>query len=161
MIQLILRLFFLIKLTGDFTGYSRSAFPYLLAAKPDQNIFSTDSVPEGFTLSDPDHLNTFKIEALYLNWLRRQKKGLPPFVIINASPQHGVTRKKSQKSAKAKGKEKMEYVEVCSQDESVKENGGEDGEERDDDEVNQMLEEDKEEEEDEKDKDEEDEEEEE
>ena len=103
-------------ITGDFTGNSRAAFPYLLAAKPDQKIFSPDSVPKDFTLSDPDHLNAFKIEALYHHLLDRQKKGLSPFVVLNPGPLHGAFGKKAQKSGKAKGKQKILYVEVGSED---------------------------------------------
>ena len=46
----------LIQTTGDFTGSSRSSFPYSLAAKDDQIIFFPDCVPEGFRLSNPDHV---------------------------------------------------------------------------------------------------------
>ena len=63
---------FLIQMTGEFTGNSRAAFPYSLASKEDQTIFSPECVPEGFTLSDPDHLSGVKIVALYSHWWRRQ-----------------------------------------------------------------------------------------
>jgi hypothetical protein len=102
-------------MTGDFTGNSISLFPYLLAAKDDQKIYSEDCVPEGFVLSDPDHLKAFDIEALYSHMLGRQKKGLSPFIVLSASPQHVVIqKKKSQTSKKAgsKGKGKMRYVEI-------------------------------------------------
>ena len=114
---------FLIWILGDFTGYSRSAFPYLLASKDDQSIYSAESVPTGFVLGDPDHLNSFQINELYNHWLSRQNKCLPPFVVLNAGPLHQPSLKKSQKSDKAKGKGKMKYIEV---DESV-EDGDEDG----------------------------------
>lgn len=72
-------------------------------------------------MSDPDHLNADKIEQLYTHWLRRQTKGLKPFVVLNASPNLGGNAKKSQKSEKAKGKEKMRYEDVGSGDGSVQE----------------------------------------
>ena len=63
-------LFFLTKIIGEFTGSSRSAFPYGLAAKDSQDIFSTELVPpEGFCLGDPDHLNASDVNALYHHWL--------------------------------------------------------------------------------------------
>jgi hypothetical protein len=99
---------------GDFTGSSRSAFPYILAAKSDQTIFSPECVPDGFCLSDPDHLPTVKINLLYTHWLKRQDEGLAPLIILNASPLHEMS---IQKSKKSKGKAKMEYVDVTSDDE--------------------------------------------
>jgi hypothetical protein len=107
-------------MAGEFTGNSIDLFPYSLASKEDQTIYSTECVPDNFTLSDPDHLKTFQIEELYKHWLARQRKGLEPFVILNSSPQHGSSRK-SQKSAKAKGKKKMEYVEVDDEQEGKSE----------------------------------------
>src|ERR1700679_174722 len=112
----------LIQITGEFTKNKHAAFPYSLASKEDQTIFSQDSVPAGFTLSDPDHLPSFKIESLYIHLLARQKKKLSPFVILNASPQHQAS---ILKSAKSKGKRKMDYVEVHSDDDSVRSEGGE------------------------------------
>ena len=111
-------------------GYSRSAFPYLLASKDDQSIYSAESVPTGFVLGDPDHHNSFQINELYNHWLSRQNKCLP-LVVLNAGPLHQPSLKKSQKSDKAKGKGKMKYIEV---DESV-EDDDEDGDEDGDDEV--------------------------
>jgi hypothetical protein len=102
-------------------GSKISPFPYILASKDDQTIFSVQSVPKNFRLSDPDHLKTPKIEQLYTHWLRRQDKGLKPFVVLNASPNLGGNAKKSQKSEKAKGKGKMRYVDVGSDDGSVQE----------------------------------------
>jgi hypothetical protein len=96
---------------GDFVENSKAAFPFTLASKDDQTIFSLDSVPEDFTLSDPDHLNAFKIDLLYNHFLSRQRKGLPPFVVLNGGPLHGQSEK-SKKSEKAKGKRKAEYVDV-------------------------------------------------
>lgn len=109
--------FFLIWSIGDFTGYDKAAFPYLLAGEEGQKLFSPDCVPDGFILIDPDHLKAFEIDALYSHWLRRQSKGLSPFIILQSSPQHGVLRKKSEK---AKGKNKIDYVEVDMDDEEVK-----------------------------------------
>jgi hypothetical protein len=116
--------FFLRHILGDFTGYPRSSFPYMLASKDDQSIFSVDSVPDGFILIDPDHLNAFKINSLYNHWLTRQKKGLAPFVILEASPMHEPFRKKSKKTVKAKGKGKMKYVEVNSDEAEVEGSDG-------------------------------------
>jgi hypothetical protein len=99
----------LTKPIGDFTGYQKDAFPYIKAAKPDQRIYSPESVPEGFILSDPDHLKSFNIDALYSHWLKRQSKGLPPFVMV----------KSSQMSEKAKGKKKAVYVEIDDMDAEV------------------------------------------
>lgn len=127
----------LIKWIGEFTNSKIASFPYGLAAKVDQSIYSTDSVPEGFILSDPDHLTGFQIQALYGHWLKRQQKKLSPFVILNSSPQHhisyGKSSKAKEKSSKAKGKRKIDYMEVDSNDEEVKTDGGE--EEEDDVEV--------------------------
>jgi hypothetical protein len=92
---------------GDFVGSSKSAFPYILASKDDQMIFSVDSVPKDFCLSDPDHLNGYQIDSLYTHLLGRQRKGLAPFIVLKGSHQE-----KPQKSAKAKGKRKAEYVDV-------------------------------------------------
>jgi len=88
----------------------------MLASQDRQQIYSPVSVPDGFTLSDPDHLNAFKIEALYRHFLKRQSKGLTCFKILKSIPHHGVARKLSEK---AKGKKK-EYVEVYSDDDEVK-----------------------------------------
>lgn len=130
--------------TGDFTGSSTSAFPYALSAKNDQNIFLPDCVPEGVHLSDPDHLTTSQINLLYAHWLQRQYEGLPPLIILNASPLHGASMKKSEKS-KGKGKGKVGWVDVTtdgeeeeeeeSQDEQNEDGDGE--EEEDDDEGNE------------------------
>ena len=81
-----------------------------------QNIFSHKSVPEGFILSDPDHLKAFEIDALYDHWLTQQSKGLTPFIILNSSPQHETSKKISEK---AQGKNKFGYVNVISDDEDV------------------------------------------
>jgi hypothetical protein len=93
-----------------------------LASKEDQTIFSPDCVPDGFVLSDPDHLKGSQVRALYLHWLKRQQQKLPAFIILNCSPLHQISERKS---AKAKGKRKMEYVAVNSDDEEV-ESGPED-----------------------------------
>ena len=105
-------------MAGKFTGSKTSSFPFGLAAKEDQNIISPESVPENFTLSDPDHLDIPQINTLYNHWLDRQRKGLPPFVVINPSPLHAHLVKKS--STVKQGKKKKTYVPVRSDDESVK-----------------------------------------
>jgi hypothetical protein len=107
---------------GDFTGSKTSAFPFGLAAKDGQVIYSPDSAPKGFCLNDPDHYTAFKIDALYTHWMERQRKGLQPFVVLNASPHHGMSVKKSKKG---KGKAKADYVEVNSDDASVRGSGEE------------------------------------
>jgi hypothetical protein len=114
-------------MTGDFTGSSRSAFPYSLSSKDDQIIFSPDSVPESFTLSDPDHLKGSNIIALYRHWLERQREGLQPFIVLNASPNHWVAIKK--KSSDLKGKKKQTYVEIDDDDEEDQEEEEKEGEE--------------------------------
>ena len=103
---------------GNFTGSKTSSFPFGLVAKEDQNIISPESVPENFMLSDPDHLDIPQINLLYDHWLDRQRKGLPPFVVINPSPLHAHLVKKS--STVKQGKKKKIYVPVRSDDESVK-----------------------------------------
>lgn len=108
---------FLTKGTGKFTGYSRSAFPYILAAKEDQNIFSDECTPKKFQLMDPDHLTSSEIDSLYNHWAGRQRKGLQPFIILNASPQHAAFVKKSEK---VKGKREIPYVEVSEDEDSEK-----------------------------------------
>lgn len=119
----------LINLTGEFTESKRASFPYILAAKEGQKIYSPDSAPDGFVLSDPDHLNGSQIEALYRHWLRRQQKKLQPFVILNGSPQHQTSRGKVMNT---KGKKKADYVEVNTDEEEVKSVGGDnDGDDRD------------------------------
>ena len=82
-----------------------------------QNIFSPESVPEGFVLGDPDHLKAFEIDSLYNHWLKRQSKGLTPFVILNPGPNHEKLKKISEK---VRGKKKENYVEVKTDDEDVK-----------------------------------------
>lgn len=105
--------------TGKFTGYSRAAFPYILASKDDQMIYSTDCVPNDFRLSDPDHLKSCSIDALYSHWLGRQRKGLSPFIVLGAGPLHSVPEKMSKK---AKGKQKVRYQSVHTSDDSGVEN---------------------------------------
>jgi len=65
-------------------------------------------------LSDPDHLKSNSINALYSHLLERQNKGLVPFIVLNPGPHHDRAVKKSDK---AKGKAKMKYVEVSEGDE--------------------------------------------
>ena len=90
--------------SGKFTGNKRAAFPYLLASKEGQEVYLPDCVPVGFQLGDPDHLTSFKISNLYHHWIRRQKKKLPPFIVLHPGPLHKIVKKKS---AKAWGKEKV------------------------------------------------------
>jgi hypothetical protein len=75
-------------------------------------------VPEHFRLGDPDHLGSFQIDSLYSHFLKRQSKGLQPFIILNSSPNHGKATKMSEK---ARGKKKTEYVEVDTDDPEVEE----------------------------------------
>ena len=114
---------FLTKIIGQFTGSSNSAFPYFLASEEGQQIYSVDSVPEDFVLSDPDHLKAQQINSLYGHLLQRQDEDLPPFVILNSSPHHPTAVKKT--SHKAKGKAKADWVDM-SDDEggSTKDDGG-------------------------------------
>lgn len=63
-------------------------------------------------MGDPDHLPISKIFSLYSHLLGRQRRRLPPFVVLNAAPHHPVVDGKSQKSEKAKGKQKAKYVPV-------------------------------------------------
>ena len=72
-------------------------------------------------MSDPDHLKAFEIDSLYNHWLTRQSKGLTPLIILNSIPQHGVAKKKSEK---AKGKRKIDYVHVNTDDEEVQSDAG-------------------------------------
>jgi len=65
-------------------------------------------------LSDPDHLPTAQVNALYNHWLNRQNNNLSPFIILNAGPLHVPAVKKS---AKAKGKQKQPYEDVKTDDE--------------------------------------------
>jgi hypothetical protein len=111
--------FFLTQMTGEFTWNLTASFPYSLAAKDGQRIFLPDCVPEGFTLSDPDHLKSVNIISLYSHWWHRQRQGLAPIIILNASPNHGVSSKR--KSGDLKGKQKIEYVEIDDMDEEQSE----------------------------------------
>jgi hypothetical protein len=81
--------------------------------KEDQKIFDPDCVPEGFVLSDPDHLTAAEISSLYNHWLSRQHRNLPPFVVLNPGPHHPSPHPQSEK---VKGKRKMPYVDVDSTD---------------------------------------------
>jgi hypothetical protein len=121
-------------------GNSKSAFPFTLASKDDQKIYSVDCAPKDFRLSDPDHLPTFKIEALYRHWLGRQRKGLKPFIVLSGNPHHQIFAK-SKKSEKSKGKDKIRYVEISDEEkgdpdeekqDQVDEGGNEEDEEDED-----------------------------
>ena len=74
---------------GDFTRSSTLAFPYSLLAKSDQTIFALECVPDGFCLSDPDHLTSLQVNLLYGHWQKQQDKGLMPSIILNSSPVYG------------------------------------------------------------------------
>jgi hypothetical protein len=109
---------------GAFTGYSKAAFPYLLASREGQTIYSPECAPEGFSLMDPEHITSFKTNDLYNHWLQRQRKKLTPFIILNSGPLHqGLVGK----SEKGKGKRKIDYVQVTTDEEDA-ELGGEDSE---------------------------------
>ena len=99
-----------------------------MASKDDQIIYSPDCVPEGFKLSDPDHLNGFKIGALYMHWLQRQKKGLSPFIVLKGHPHHGESGRKARRADK-KGKKKADWVDVHDDEMEVDEEFQSDGEE--------------------------------
>ena len=75
-------------------------------AEEGQTIYSTNSVPEGFVLSDPDHLKSKSINALYSHLLQRQNEGLAPFIVLNPGLHHERAVKKLDKG---KGKARMEY----------------------------------------------------
>lgn len=103
--------------SGEFTGNKRAVFPYLLASKEGQEVYLPDCVPVGFQLGDPDHLTGFKISNLYHHWIGRQKKKLPPFVVLHPGPLHKIVEKKS---AKARGKEKVyDPVDTSEDDDGV------------------------------------------
>ena len=53
-----------------------------------------------------------------MHWEAQQKKGLTPFIILNAGPNHAV---KQEKSVKSKGKKKIEWVDVDSSEEDDEE----------------------------------------
>ena len=74
---------------------------------------------------DPEHIPAPKIDSLYNHLLGRQRKKLPPFVILNPGPLH---EKAATKSEKSKGKMKQAYVEVSTDGEEDKE-----GDEKDND----------------------------
>ena len=120
----------MIMTAGKFTGSTTASFPFRLASKEDQTIFSPDSVSDNFILSDPDHLGIPQINSLYNHWLERQRKGHPPFVVINTSPLNAHLTAKSSKVKE--GKKKMEYVSLGSDDESVKGNEEDGGDDDDD-----------------------------
>lgn len=125
--------FSLIRWTGRFTGSKIAAFPYSLASKDQQTIYDQECVPQGFILSDPDHLNGFKIELLYNHWLERQRQKLSPFVVLNPGPHHQAAEAKSEK---AKGKRKMPYEEISSDDGDV---GSKEEDDRSQDETEEVI----------------------
>jgi hypothetical protein len=115
-------------LVGEFTGYSKAVFPYLLASAEGQNIYSPECAPDGFSLIDPDHITGMNINLLHNHWLQRQKKKLQPFVILNSGPLH---RGLVGKSEKKKGKKKIDYVPVSSDDGDGEDTGADGGESED------------------------------
>lgn len=108
----------------------------MLASKANQKIFHKDCVPEGFVLSDPDHLTNFKIIELYTHWLARQQRKIPPFVVLKPGPNHQAAGLKSQK---ARGKQKIPYVDVDSDDPEVRPSGDEEEEDPSGDKVGEDL----------------------
>jgi hypothetical protein len=74
-------------------------------------------------LGDPDHITGSNIDSLYGHWQERQRKGLEPFVVLNAGPLHEASKKKSPK-AKGKGKAKAQWV-SCSSDDEKSQDGEE------------------------------------
>ena len=76
---------------------------------------------------DPDHITAAKIDNLYSHFLDRQRNKLPPFIVLNPSPLHEPFMKK--RSEKAKGKKKMEWEDVSTDDGEVSNDGGDGGEE--------------------------------
>lgn len=88
---------------GQFTDQKSAAFPFILAAKEDQEIYDPDCVPDDFVLSDPDHLTVNQISKLYRHWEARQNRRLSPFVVFKPGPHHQAAR---TKSTKAKGKQR-------------------------------------------------------
>jgi hypothetical protein len=118
-------------ITGDFTGSSTSGFPYSLSAKNDQTIFSPECVPDGLCLGDPDYLPSVQINCLYAHWLKQQDQGLTLLVILNASPLHGASIKRSEKG---KAKAKVDWVDVTSDEEVEEEKEKEKKEEKEEEE---------------------------
>ena len=57
-------------------------------------------------LSDPDHLKSKSINALYSHLLQRQDEGLAPFIVLNPGPHH---ERSVNKLDRGKGKARMEY----------------------------------------------------
>ena len=61
-------LFTLTLRTGDLIGSKTARFPFVLAAKEDQTIYSPECVPEGFLLRYLDHLHGSGIISLYQHY---------------------------------------------------------------------------------------------
>ena len=89
-----------------------------------------ECIPDGFCLSDPDHLPSPQINLLYSHWQKCQGEGLELLIFLNASPLHGMSMKKSEKS---KGKAKVGWVDVTTDD-------GEEEEEEEEEEKNEQKE---------------------
>jgi hypothetical protein len=102
---------------GQFTDQKSAAFPFILAAKEDQDIYDPVCVPDDFVLSDPDHLTVNQISTLYRHWEARQNRNLPPFVVLKPGPNHQAAPPKSRK---AKGKQRqIDYQHVSTDEEEV------------------------------------------
>ena len=71
--------------------------------KDDQKIYSPDCVPEGFSLSDPEHLTGFKISNLYHHWLYVKKENAALLLLWTQDLIHQIFVRKSEK---LKGKKK-------------------------------------------------------
>jgi hypothetical protein len=69
-------------------------------------------------LSDPDYLPSVQINHLYAHWLKQQDQRLALLVILNASPLHGASIKRSEKG---KAKAKVDWVDVTSDEEEEEE----------------------------------------
>ena len=99
---------------GDFTGSKKAQFPYSLASVDNQEIYDPECVPDGFVLSDPEHIRTLGINLLYSHFIQRQNQGLRPFVILKCSPLHTKAEKILKKG---KGKAKATWEDVSTDDE--------------------------------------------
>jgi hypothetical protein len=111
-------IFLLTDSAGQFTDQKSAAFPFILAAKDDQEIYDPVCVPDDFVLSDPDHLTVNQISSLYRHWEARQDRNLPPFVVLKPGPNHQAAPRKSRKG---KGKERqIDYEHVSTDDENAK-----------------------------------------
>ena len=90
-------------------------------------------------MSDPDHIPGSKISDLYSHWLGRERKRLPPFIVLNPGPLHQRLVQKSN-SGKPKGKKKMQYLDVSSDEDKSESEKGDDVDEEEEDEENEESE---------------------